>query len=141
MGRWNQTGINGQQGFRNLPVDGRAIVLVEILRSGFLQPGNRFCYLLFLAALQGFEQALGIRNFRELGTQHQGFVDSLLVVDSIPAFGHDGADGFVSLLVGIVTGFLAVGQQGFLLCLLLVEYFQADKSFVHADGVLPVVGR
>lgn len=44
-------------------------------------------------------------------------------------------------LVRIITLFTSASQELFLLGTFRVEYFQADKSFVHTNGIFPIIGR
>ena len=57
------------------------------------------------------------------------------------AFAYDFADGIKCFLISICSRFAAVCQKFFLLLLLGVEHIEVNQSFVHADGILPVVGR
>ena len=45
------------------------------------------------------------------------------------------------LLIRVVTLFASAGEELLLLCPFSIQHFQADKSFVHTDGILPIVGR
>ena len=45
------------------------------------------------------------------------------------------------LLIRIITLFTSASQELFLLGTFRVEYFQADKPFVHTNGIFPIIGR
>ena len=62
------------------------------------------------------------------------------MVEGRAALLHDGADAVEGSLIGRVAQLASALQQGFLLGTLGVEHVEAHEAFVHADGVLPVVG-
>ena len=91
-------------------------------------------------ALEGGDEGGGAGDAHEVECRDQCLLDGLLVVEGGAALLHDGADAVEGGLVGRVAQLASALQQGFLLGTLGVEHVEAYEAFVHADGVLPIVG-
>ena len=62
------------------------------------------------------------------------------MIEGIAAMFHDATYLVESLLIRAVVQGTAACKELFLLCAFRIQYFQADKPFVHTDGILPVIG-
>ena len=127
--------------FRHLTIDYRTVILVKEFLPLFLQSSNGSLDTLLVILFQSFQQLISIRYFRKLCTQHQGFINGLLMIYSVMAFCNNLLDTFISLTIRVISCFVAKSQKTFLLIFLTIEYLERYKSFVHTDGILPVIGR
>ena len=99
------------------------------------------CNLFLVLVLQGRYQSCGAGDTHEIESRHQCFLNGLLVVEGWTALLYDGAYLVECLLIAIVVQRASACQECLLLCTFSVQYFQTDETFVHTDGIFPVVGR
>ena len=99
----NQSGVQGNQLFGYLAVDFRIVVLVEELLSGFLQGSNSFVNVFLFLTFQCHSQRIRIGYLKEFGSQHQGFVNRLLVVHCIVTLCDNLLDAFVGFPVIVIS--------------------------------------
>ena len=113
----------------------------KILVCGNLQAICGSFNLRFVLALQGSQHGRSVGNAHEVQSRYQCFLNGLLVIKSRAAMLNDAAYLVECFLIRVVTLFASAGEELFLLSTFSIKHFQADKPFVHTDGILPIVGR
>ncbi len=63
------------------------------------------------------------------------------MIESITAMSYDRTDFIESFLIRIISFFTSTCQKFFLLCTFGIQYVETYQTFVHTDGILPIVGR
>ena len=132
--------IGLQHLFANKPFHFRERDGREILVGCNLQTVGSGFDLDFVFAFQSGDQCGGTRNFHKVKSGNQRFLNGLLMIEGAAAVFYDVAYLIEGFLIGTVVQGTPTCQKLFLLCAFRIQYFQADKPFVHADCILPVVG-
>ena len=113
----------------------------KVFVGGHFQAISGSLDLCLVLAFQSSQHGRSVGDAHKVQTRHQCFLNGLLVIEGRAAMLNDTAYLVECFLIRIIPLFASAGKELFLLGTFCVEYFQADKPFVHANGIFPIIGR